>query len=61
MGFWQYIPKDELTLEMSEEDLQHYQGALNSRPRKCLGYRQPSVVFAELRVKAASLSLHLRS
>ncbi|MER1859816.1 IS30 family transposase, partial [Proteus mirabilis] len=32
--------------------LQCYQGALNSRPRKCLGFRQPSVVFAELR-KAA--------
>lgn len=27
-------------------------GGLNSRPRKCLGFRQPSVVFAELR-KAA--------
>jgi transposase, IS30 family len=48
----QYIPKGTDLREVSEEDLQRYQGALNSRPRKCLGYRQPSVVFAELR-KAA--------
>ncbi|EBU7357603.1 IS30 family transposase, partial [Salmonella enterica subsp. enterica serovar Poona] len=37
---------------VSEEDLAHYQGALNSRPRKCLEFRQPSVVFAELRMAA---------
>lgn len=48
----QYIPKGTDLREVSEEDLLSYQGALNSRPRKCLGYRQPSVVFAELR-KAA--------
>ena len=53
MGFCGSISRRETDLrEVSEEDLQHYQGALNSRPRKCLGYRQPSVVFAELR-KAA--------
>lgn len=48
----QYIPKGADLREVSEEELLRYQGALNSRPRKCLGYRQPSVVFAELR-KAA--------
>ncbi|KMK81826.1 IS30 family transposase [Pectobacterium brasiliense] len=48
----QFIPKGTDLRAVSEEDLQHYQGALNSRPRKCLGFRQPSVVFAELR-KAA--------
>lgn len=37
---------------LSEEDLQRYQGMLNSKPRKWLGFRQSSVVFAELR-KAA--------
>ncbi|MNF75981.1 Integrase core domain protein [compost metagenome] len=48
----QYIPKGTDLRRVSEEDLTRYQRALNSRPRKCLGYRQPSVVFAELR-KAA--------
>ena len=48
----QFIPKGTDLRTVSDEDLQRYQGALNSRPRKCLGFRQPSVVFAELR-KAA--------
>jgi len=48
----QFIPKGTDLRTVSEEDLQRYQGALNSRPRKCLEFRQPSVVFAELR-KAA--------
>lgn len=48
----QFIPKGTDLRTVTEEDLQRYQGALNSRPRKCLGFRQPSVVFAELR-KAA--------
>ncbi|MFV4849044.1 IS30 family transposase [Citrobacter freundii] len=48
----QFIPKGTDLSTVSEEDLQRYQSALNSRPRKCLGFRQPSVVFAELR-KAA--------
>ncbi len=48
----QFIPKGTDLRTVSDEDLQHYQGALNSRPRKCLGFRQPSVVFAELRTAA---------
>ena len=48
----QFIRKVTDLRTVSEEDLQRYQSALNSRPRKCLGFRQPSVVFAELR-KAA--------
>ena len=48
----QFIPKGTDLRTVSEEDLQRYQGALNSRPRKCLGFRQPSVVFAELRMAA---------
>ena len=48
----QFIPKGTDLRTVSEEDLQRYQGALNSRPRKCLGFRQPSVVFAELRTAA---------
>ncbi|MGL5036172.1 MAG: IS30 family transposase, partial [Aeromonas sp.] len=45
----QFIPKGTDLRLVSDEDLRCYQGALNSRPRKCLGFRQPSVVFAELR------------
>ncbi len=48
----QFIPKGTDLHTVSEEDLRRYQGALNSRPRKCLGFRQPSVVFAELRQAA---------
>lgn len=48
----QFIPKGTDLRTVSEEDLQHYQNSLNSRPRKCLGFRQPSVVFAELRMAA---------
>ncbi|EDM6258276.1 IS30 family transposase [Salmonella enterica] len=48
----QFIPKGTDLRTVSEEDLAHYQGALNSRPRKCLEFRQPSVVFAELRMAA---------
>jgi IS30 family transposase len=48
----QFIPKGTDLRMVSEEDLRRYQGALNSRPRKCLRFRQPSVVFAELRMAA---------
>lgn len=48
----QFIPKGTDLRTVSYEDLQHYQNSLNSRPRKCLGFRQPSVVFAELRMAA---------
>lgn len=48
----QFIPKGTDLRKVSEEDLRRYQNALNSRPRKCLGFRQPSVVFAELRMAA---------
>ncbi|HBC7422642.1 TPA: IS30 family transposase, partial [Serratia marcescens] len=34
----QFIPKGTDLRTVSDEDLQHYQGALNSRPRKCLGF-----------------------
>ena len=48
----QFIPKGTDLRTVSEEDLQRYQITLNSRPHKCLGFRQPSVVFTEPR-KAA--------
>jgi IS30 family transposase len=48
----QFIPKGTDLRTVSEEDLLRYQAALNSRPRKCLEFRQPSVVFQELRMAA---------
>lgn len=48
----QFIPKGTDLRTVTEEELQRYQGALNSKPRKCLEFRQPSFVFAELRVVA---------
>ncbi|MGE0973123.1 IS30 family transposase (plasmid) [Klebsiella sp. WOUb02] len=48
----QFIPKGTDLTAVTDDELRKYQGALNSRPRKCPGFRQPSVVFAELR-KAA--------
>ncbi|MCP4585872.1 MAG: IS30 family transposase, partial [Candidatus Omnitrophica bacterium] len=34
------------------KQIAHIEKALNARPRKCLGFRQPAVIFDELR-KAA--------
>ena len=48
----QFIPKGTDLTAVTDDELRKYQGALNSRPRKCLGFRQPSVVFAELRQAA---------
>lgn len=48
----QFIPKGTDLRTVSEGDLARYQGALNSRPRKCLEFRQPPVVFAGLRMAA---------
>ncbi|OFC61671.1 IS30 family transposase, partial [Candidatus Erwinia dacicola] len=45
----QFIPKGTDLTAVTDDELRKYQGALNSRPRKSLGFRQPSVVFVELR------------
>lgn len=37
----QFVPKGTDLRTVIEEDLQHYQGALNSRPHKCLGFSNP--------------------
>ncbi len=56
----QYIPKGTNLRAVTDEEIakvQRCKGAkvqrpLNLRPRKCLGYRQPAVVFDELRSAA---------
>ena len=48
----QYIPKGKDLRLVSDEEVQQVQMKLNLRPRKCLGFRQPLVVFKELRQAA---------
>jgi IS30 family transposase len=48
----QYIKKGTDLRTVTDEQVAQIEKALNARPRKCLGYKQPAVVFEELR-KAA--------
>lgn len=48
----QYIKKGTDLRTVTNEQVADTQRALNLRPRKCLGYRQPLVVFNELRSAA---------
>lgn len=44
----QYIPKGIDLRLLTDEDVKRVERRLNLRPRKCLGFRQPEVVFQEL-------------
>jgi IS30 family transposase len=44
----QYIPKGTDLREVTDEEVLLAQMRINSRPRKCLGFRQPQVLFTEL-------------
>lgn len=56
----QYIPKGTDLREITEEEVMQAMARLNARPRKCLGFRQPSVIFNKL-CQAADESVALRS
>ncbi len=43
----QYFPKKSSFEEITDKDLRFVMNRLNSRPRKCLGYRTPDEVFHE--------------
>lgn len=45
----QYVSKGTDLSTVTDEQITQAQRALNLRPRKCLGYKQPEVVFNELR------------
>ena len=45
----QYIKKGTDLRTVSDREIKQIEQALNLRPRKCLGYRQPAVVFEALR------------
>lgn len=44
-----FIPKGTDMTVVTDDELRKYLGAINRRPQKYLRFRQPSVVFAELR------------
>lgn len=48
----QYVPKGSDLSQLTPEALSAFERRLNLRPRKCLGFRQPKVVFDELRLVA---------
>ncbi|MCL1156283.1 IS30 family transposase, partial [Shewanella chilikensis] len=48
----QYIRKGTDLRTVTDKQISEIERALNARPRKCLGFRQPVAVFNELR-KAA--------
>jgi len=41
----QYIPKDTTFSNLSKRDIRFIENRLNSRPRKCLGFKQPMVIL----------------
>ncbi len=43
----QYIPKGTDLRTISDEDVRKAEKQLNLRPRKCLGFRQPEIIFQE--------------
>ena len=45
----QYIRKGTDLRTVTDKQIADVERALNARPRKCLGFKQPSVVFNELR------------
>ncbi|MEQ3442465.1 IS30 family transposase, partial [Pseudoalteromonas sp. BZP1] len=45
----QYIRKGTDLRTVTDKQVADIERALNARPRKCLGYKQPAVVFNELR------------
>ena len=44
----QYFPKKTIFDNIGEHEFQHVANKLNSRPRKCLGYRTPTEVLSKL-------------
>jgi len=45
----QYVPKGSDLSQLSPDELSAFERRLNLRPRKCLDFRQPQIVFDELR------------
>lgn len=48
----QYVKKGTDLRKVTENDVQFAQSRINHRPKKCLGFKQPAVVFKELAMAA---------
>lgn len=48
----QYVKKGTDLRTVTDEDIQFAQSRINNRPKKCLGFKQPVVIFKELTVAA---------
>ena len=52
----QYIPKGKDIDDLSDEDVAKIIGKINSRPRKCLGFKTPNQLFLGLKQHVALAS-----
>ena len=48
----QYVKKGSDLRQVTDEYIQFAQSRINNRPRKCLGFKQPAVIFKELAMAA---------
>lgn len=44
----QYVPKGSDLREVSEDGISLAMARINYRPKKCLGFKQPAVIFKEM-------------
>ena len=44
----QYVPKGSNLLEIGDDVIQLAMSRINLRPKKCLGFKQPAVIFQEM-------------
>ncbi|MEZ9667355.1 IS30 family transposase, partial [Vibrio breoganii] len=44
----QYVKKGTDLRTVSDEDIERAQHRINYRPKKCLGFKQPAVIFQEM-------------
>jgi IS30 family transposase len=58
----QYVKKGTDLRTITEDELKFAQSRLNYRPKKCLGFRQPALIFKEMaKVRSVDESVALRS
>ena len=48
----QYVPKGSDLRQVSEDEMSLAMARINYRPKKCLGFKQPAVIFKEMCVVA---------
>ncbi|WP_419236975.1 IS30 family transposase (plasmid) [Photobacterium leiognathi subsp. mandapamensis] len=48
----QYVKKGTDLRTVTDDDIQFAQSRINNRPKKCLGFKQPAVIFKELAMAA---------